>query len=319
MCGGAGSAARPHRSSCFGSRSPPRRRHYGSDPRQGQDRHGAHLGLRPRRPPVRRKRPAGGAVLRLARPNGPRTLSAISRPGAGLLQADAYSGYNGLYAPERKPGRIVAALCWSHARRKFFELADIAANTRRGKGAPPISPIALEAVKRIDAIFEIERDINGLTADERLRVRRETSAPLLAALETWLRAERVKLSRHAAVAKAIDYMLTRWPAFTELLEDGRICLTNNSAERALRGIALGRKSWLFAGSLRGAERAAAMYTLIQTAKLNENRSAGLAHRRPRPHRRYPAGPHQRVVTLELATSPRDPNRRLTAAFTAGLP
>jgi transposase len=188
---------------------------------------------------------------------------------SGILQADAYSGYNRLYQPERKPGRIVEALCWSHSRRKFFELADIAANARRGKNAPPISPMALEAVKRIDVIFDVERDINGLSADERLRVRRETSAPLVAALETWLRAERAKLSRHAAIAKAIDYMLTRWPGFTRFLDDGRICLTNNAAERAMRGLALGRKSWLFAGSERGADRAAVMYTLIQTAKLND--------------------------------------------------
>jgi transposase len=188
---------------------------------------------------------------------------------SGILQADAYSGYNRLYRPERKPGRIVEALCWSHARRKFFELADIAANARRGKNAPPISPMALEAVKRIDMVFDVERDINRLSADERLHVRRETSAPLVATLETWLRAERAKLSRHAPIAKAIDYMLTRWPAFTRFLEDGQICLTNNAAERSLRGLALGRKSWLFAGSERGADRAAVMYTLIQTAKLND--------------------------------------------------
>jgi len=188
---------------------------------------------------------------------------------SGILQADAYSGYNHLYQSDRKPGRIIEALCWSHGRRKFFELADIAANARRGKDAPPISPIALEAVKRIDAIFDIERDINGLSADERLRVRREVSSPLVAELETWLRTERMKLSRHAAVAKAIDYMITRWPAFTRFLDDGRICISNNAAERALRGIALGRKSWLFAGSERGAERAAFMLTLIQTAKLND--------------------------------------------------
>jgi hypothetical protein len=129
--------------------------------------------------------------------------------------------------------------------------------------------MALEAVKRIDVFFDVERDINGSSAEERLRVRRETTAPLVAALETWLRGERARLSRHAAIAKAIDYMLTRWPAFTRFLEDGRICLTNNAAERALRGLALGRKSWLFAGSQRGAERAAIMYTLIQTAKLND--------------------------------------------------
>jgi transposase len=188
---------------------------------------------------------------------------------AGILQADAYSGYNRLYQPDRRPGPIVEALCWSHGRRKFFELADIAANARRGRDASPISPIALEAVRRIDALFNIEREINGLPAEQRLVVRRLSSAPLVVALEEWLRAERAKLSRHNAVAKAIDYMLTRWPAFTRFLDDGRICLTNNAAERALRGLALGRKSWLFAGSERGAERAAVMYTLIQTAKLND--------------------------------------------------
>jgi transposase len=186
----------------------------------------------------------------------------------GILQADAFEGYNRLYLPERKPGPILEALCWSHARRKFFELADIAANARRGKNAPPISPIALEAVNGIDALFAVEREINGLSAATRLAARQEKSTPLVTAFEGWMRAERVKLSRHAATAKAIDYMLTRWPAFTRFLDDGRICLSNNAAERALRGLALGRKSWLFDGSERGAERAALMYTLIQTAKLN---------------------------------------------------
>jgi len=186
---------------------------------------------------------------------------------AGLLQADAYDGYNRLYLPDRKPGPITEALCWSHARRKFFELADIAANARRGKDAPPISPIALEAVKRIDTLFDIEREINGLPAEQRLAARKERNAPLVDALEGWMRAERARLSRHASVAKAIDYMLKRWPAFTSFLHDGRICLSNNASERALCGLALGRKSWLFAGSERGAERAAVLYTLIGTAKL----------------------------------------------------
>ena len=105
----------------------------------------------------------------------------------------------------------------------------------------------------------------------------ERIAPLVAELETWMRAERTRLSRHAATAKAIDYMLTRWPAFTRFLGDGRICLSNNAAERALRGIALGRRAWLFAGSDRGGERAAARYTLIATAKLNDiNPQAWLA-------------------------------------------
>ena len=186
----------------------------------------------------------------------------------GILQADAYSGYNGLYDPSRIPGAITPALCWSHARRQFFELADIAANARRGKKALAISPIALEAVKRIDALFDIERAINGSTGEERLRVRKEQSRPLMHALETWLREERSRLSRSASVAKPIDYLLRRWERFTPFRDDGRICLSNNAAERALRGFALGRKSWLFAGSERGAARAAAMTTLIATAKLN---------------------------------------------------
>lgn len=126
----------------------------------------------------------------------------------------------------------------------------------------------MEAVKRIDALFDIERGINGQRAEERLRVRKEQSAPLLAALEAWLREQRSCLSSASSVAKPIDYMLRRWDRFTRFIDDGRICLTNNAAERALRGFALGRKSWLFAGSERGADRAAVMVSLIETAKLN---------------------------------------------------
>jgi transposase len=187
----------------------------------------------------------------------------------GILQADAYSGYNELYDPSRTQGPITAALCWAHARRQFFELADIAANARRGKKAAAISPIALEAVKRIDSLFDIERGINGQSAKERLRVRKEQSAPLVAALEAWLRDQRSRLSIASSVAGPIDYMLRRWDRFVRFLDDGRICLTNNAAERALRGFALGRKSWLFAGSERGADRAAVMATVIATAKLND--------------------------------------------------
>src|SRR3954453_21251627 len=146
--------------------------------------------------------------------------------------------------------------CAGHTQgRQFFELADIAANARRGKNAAAISPVALAAVKRIDALFDIERDINGLSAEERLRVRQVQSAPLLAALEAWLREEHSRLSRSASVAQPIDYMLKRWDRFARFIEDGRVCLTNNAAERALRGFALARKSWLFAGSERGADRA----------------------------------------------------------------
>ena len=176
---------------------------------------------------------------------------------AGILQADAYAGFGELYEAKRRPAPITEAACWSHGRRKFFVLADTAK-----------APLALEAVRRIDEIFAIERDINGLPASERLAARRTRVMPLAENLEEWMRAERARLSRHAEMAKAMDYMLKRWPAFTRFLDDGRICLSNNAAERALRGIALGRRSWLFAGSDRGGERAAAIYSLIATAKLN---------------------------------------------------
>lgn len=119
---------------------------------------------------------------------------------------------------------------------KFFVLADIAASARRGKTAPLISPIAFEAVKRIDLLFDIERDINGMPVEQALAVRTERSAPLVAELEEWMRGERARLSRHAPVALAIDYMLKRWEGFTRFLADGHVCLTNNAAERALRGL-----------------------------------------------------------------------------------
>lgn len=186
---------------------------------------------------------------------------------AGILQADAYAGFNRLYDADRKGGPITEASCWAHGRRKFFELADVAAKARGDLSV--LAPLAVEAVKRIDAIFDIEREINGRSIDDRLAVRRERVAPLVADLEAWMRGQRGKLSRHSDVGKAMDYMLKRWDTFTRFLADGRICLTNNAAERALRGIALGRKSWLFAGSDRGGERAAVAYTLIQTARLND--------------------------------------------------
>ena len=132
--------------------------------------------------------------------------------------------------------------------------------------------MALEAVKRFDAIFEIERGINGLDADARRGVRQELVRPLVTDLHDWLRAERARMSKHNPVAKAINYMFeedVRWKTFTRFLDDGRICLTNNAAERALRGVALGRKAGLFAGSSRGGDRAAFMYFLIVTAKMND--------------------------------------------------
>jgi transposase len=187
---------------------------------------------------------------------------------AGILQADAYSGFNALFDPGRKAVPATAAFCWAHGRRAFYELADIAQNARRGRSATAISPIALEAVRRIDQLFEIEREIHGVSPEERLRLRQERSAPLLSDLEAWLRAECARLSRSSNVIKPINYLLNRWDGFARFVHDGRICMTNNAAERALRGFALGRKSWLFAGSDRGADRAAVMATLIMTARLN---------------------------------------------------
>jgi transposase len=176
----------------------------------------------------------------------------------GVMQADAYSGFGRLYGEGREPGVILEAACWSHARRKFFELAELKQ-----------APIAIEAVKRIDALFAIERAINGKNHEQRLAARREKSAPLVADLETWMREQRAKLSRHADVAEAIDYMLKRWPAFARFLDDGRVCLSNNAAERSLRCVAVGRKNWTFAGSDDGGHRAAAIYTVIETCKLND--------------------------------------------------
>ena len=186
----------------------------------------------------------------------------------GILQADAYAGFSRLYAADRKPGPITEAGCWAHARRKLFELADIASKARIRKPAT-ISPIAFEAVQKFDAIFALERSINGSSPEARVAARRKDIAPAVNGLIDWMRRERTKLSRHNEVAKAMDYMLRRIDVFTRFLDDGRICLSNNAAERELRAIALGRKSWLFAGSDRGGERAAVMLTLIQTAKLND--------------------------------------------------
>jgi transposase len=144
-----------------------------------------------------------------------------------------------------------------HARRKLFELA-----------AASKAPIAAEAVRRIDELFAIEREINGKSAEERLAVREDRTKPLVNELEAWLRIQHARVSRKSEIGKAIAYALNQWMALTRFLEDGRICLSNNAAERALRGIAVGRRNWTFAGSDRGGERAAAIYTLIESAKLN---------------------------------------------------
>src|SRR3989440_9960162 len=144
-------------------------------------------------------------------------------------------------------------------------------NARRkaaGKKEIALSPIAVEVVHRIDALFEIERSINGKNVEERLVVRRTLSRPLVEDLHAYMREQLAKLSRGHDLAKAFNYILKRWASFTLFLEDGRVCLSNNAAERGLRGIALGRKSWLFCGSDRGGQRAAARYSRIVPAKMN---------------------------------------------------
>jgi transposase len=173
---------------------------------------------------------------------------------SGVLQADAYAGFNQLY----ENGRIREAACWAHARRKFYELME----AHR-------SPIATEAVERIAALYRIEAEIRGRSPDERRRVRQARSRPLLDAMHDWLEASLAKLSTKSDTSAAVRYALARWDALSRFLDDGLLEIDNNSAERALRAVAVGRKNYLFAGSDRGGERAAAFYSLIGTAKLNE--------------------------------------------------
>ena len=171
----------------------------------------------------------------------------------GVLQADAYAGFSKLY----ESGRITEAACWAHVRRKFFDLFE--ANQ---------SPVAAQALERIGALYAIEEQIRGRPQDERRAVRQAHSRPLLDALHDWLQQTLATLSQKSATAKAIRYALSRWEALGRYCDDGRVEIDNNAAERALRCVALGRKNFLFAGSDAGGERAAAIYSLLGTAKLN---------------------------------------------------
>jgi transposase len=172
---------------------------------------------------------------------------------SGVLHADGYAGFKGLY--ER--GRVVEAACWAHVRRKFFDVH--IAND---------SAIAKEALNRIGTLYGVEAAINGKPPDERHRQRQAQSKPIAEALKAWAQATAPMLSGRSELAAAFRYMLARWLALSRCFDDGRLSLDNNPAERALRGVAIGRKNYLFAGSDRGGERAAAMYSLIETAKLN---------------------------------------------------
>jgi len=171
-----------------------------------------------------------------------------------VLQADGYAGFGSLY----EGGGVVEAACWAHAaRRRFHDIH--AAGT---------SPLAREALERIAALYGIEARINGKPPDLRRQVRQEHARPLLDDLRAWLEATRARVSGRSDVAAAIRYALSRWTALTRYVEDGTIAIDNNPVERAMRPVAPGRKNWLFAGSDAGGRRAAAIYSLVGTAKLN---------------------------------------------------
>jgi transposase len=207
---------------------------------------------------VRDDRPAGSteapAVLFRYSPDrrGERPRNHLAKFN-GILQADAYSGFGHLY----EGGKIREAACWAHARRGFYDIHQ----------ANP-SPIAAEALERIGALYAIETEIRGRPPDERSALRQARAGPLLESLREWLRQTLQKLSKKSELAKAIGYILSRWPALTRYRDDGHIEIDNNAAERALRVVALGRKNYLFCGSDAGGERAAGIYSLIGTAKLN---------------------------------------------------
>jgi transposase len=180
----------------------------------------------------------------------------------GVIQADAFSGYEALVrsAVERSgrgPPRLIHAACWAHARRKFYDVFEATK-----------SPIAEQALQRIGELYAIEAEITGQPAEMRLAARQNRAVPLLDALRDWLTAQRRRLSSKNALARAIQYALSRWEALVRYAGDGRLAIDNNVAERALRTIAITRKNFLFLGSEAGGERAAILYTVLQTAKLN---------------------------------------------------
>lgn len=179
---------------------------------------------------------------------------------SGVLQADAFAGYNALYNEDREGGRIVEAACWSHARRKVWDI-----HVRQHKLA---GTLAHQALERMGKLYKVEAEIHGKPPDTRRRVRRESTAPLLEDLQAWMKATLTQVSAKSPMALAIGYALSNWTALTHFVDDGRIEAHNNAAERALRGVALGRKNYLHLGSDGGGDSAAVIYTLIGSAKLN---------------------------------------------------
>lgn len=180
---------------------------------------------------------------------------------SGTLHADGYAGFRDLYVASKinEPARIQEAACWAHVRRKFFDLSAASAGTH---------PIAEETLSRIGQIYDIENAIRGAPPDQRKTIRQKQTKPKVEALRQWWDKMLLELPRSAKTAEAIRYALSRWTSLNRFLDDGTIEIDNNAAERAIRPIALGRKNWLFAGSDKGGERAAAILSLIETAKLN---------------------------------------------------
>ncbi|MGB3929981.1 MAG: IS66 family transposase [Sphingobium sp.] len=177
----------------------------------------------------------------------------------GYLQADGYAGYNALYHdPKTKvPRGVIEVGCWAHSRRKFTDILE-----------KNPSPVAAEAVVRISELFAIERDIKGAPPDERRRVRQQLALPKLAALRPWLHAQMQGLSSDSALAKACRYPLNRWAVMVRYCEDGLLEISNNLVENALRGVALGRRNWMFVGSTKGGDASALFYSLAETCRLN---------------------------------------------------
>jgi transposase len=204
------------------------------------------------------QKPGRRLLSLFARPEG-RDAQALLAPLRGFLHADAYAGFDKLYEPDPKTGRprLLPVACWAHARRELF---DEHVRTK--------SPIALQALEEIGAIFAIEREINGQGAEERRTVRHARSTPLLVDLKAYLEASLGRISRKSELAKAIRYSLNRWEALCRFTEDGRLEMSNNAAERAIRPLTLGRRNWTFLGSDVGGDRAAIFFTLIQTCRLN---------------------------------------------------
>ncbi len=175
-------------------------------------------------------------------------------PFRGVLQANGYAGFDGLY----NSGRVSEAACWAHVRRKFYDIHAVAQQ----------SPLAREALERIGALYDIEARIIGKPPDLRRQVRQADAKPLIERLHRWFTATLRRVSGTSDIAGAIRYALSRWEALIRYLDDGTLAIDNNAVERAIRPLALGRKNWMFAGSDAGGERAAAIYSLIETAKLN---------------------------------------------------